>query len=75
MRREDRIYQEACALWRELYGEPPPIAADGALMLDIIMGALPEVSYERLRTPHLRPSAEVVMPRRPGGQADPRPPS
>lgn len=60
MGREDRIYQEACALWRELYGEPPPAPdhgpADGALMLKIIMGSLPEVGYDRLRTPHLRPS-------------------
>jgi len=63
MGREDRIYQEACALWRELYGEPPPIAADGALMLKIIMGSLPDVGYERLRTPHLRPSVDVVMPK------------
>lgn len=69
MAREDRIYQEACALWRELYGEPPPETgqgpADGALMLKIIMGSLPEVGYDRLSSPHLRPSDDVVMPRGP----------
>ncbi|WP_041372924.1 hypothetical protein [Phenylobacterium zucineum] len=62
MGREDRIYEEAAALWRALYGEPPPITADGGTMLDIIMRTLPEAGYERLRTPHLRPT-DVVMPR------------
>jgi hypothetical protein len=55
--RELRIYEEASALWRELYGEPPPIRADGGMMLDIIMRSLPEASYDRLRSPHLRPAA------------------
>jgi len=47
--RQDRIYEEASALWRELFGEPPPIQADGSMMLDIIMRSLPEKGYERLR--------------------------
>jgi hypothetical protein len=54
--REDKIYEEAAALWRELYGEPPPIRADGAEMLDVIMRTLPDMSYDRLRSPHLRPT-------------------
>lgn len=54
--REDRIYDEAAALWREVYGEPPPIRADGGMMLDIIMRSLPTMGYDRLRSPHLRPS-------------------
>lgn len=62
MGREDRIYREVVALWRELYGEPPPIKADGSTMLDAIMSSLPETDYERLCVPHLRPS-EVVMPK------------
>jgi hypothetical protein len=62
MGRDDRIHQEAAALWRELFGEPPPIAADGAMMLDVIMRSLPEMGYQRLRSPHLR-SEDVVMPR------------
>lgn len=53
--RDERIYQEALALWRELYGEPPPIRADGGMMLDIIMKNLPETGYDRLRSPYLRP--------------------
>ncbi|HEY8573683.1 hypothetical protein [Phenylobacterium sp.] len=54
--REDRIYEEASALWRELFNEPPPIRADGAMMLDVIMKSLPEKGYERLASPYLRPS-------------------
>jgi len=54
--REDRIFEEASALWRELYGERPPIDADGGTLLDVIMRGLPERGYERLASPHLRPS-------------------
>lgn len=54
--RDDRIYDEASALWRELYGEPPPIRADGATLLDVIMKSLPERGYERIASPFLRPT-------------------
>jgi len=54
--REQKIQDEAAALWRELYGEPPPIRADGGTLLDVIMRSLPERGYERLASPHLRPS-------------------
>lgn len=50
------IYEEAAGLWRELFGEPPPIRADGATLLDVIMKSLPERAYERLASPHLRPT-------------------
>jgi hypothetical protein len=50
------IYEEASALWHELFGEPPPIRADGATLLDVIMKSLPERTYERLASPHLRPT-------------------
>ena len=62
MGREDRITDEAAALWRELYGEPPPIKADGAMMLGIITRSLPEKGYDRISSHHLRPT-EIVMPR------------
>lgn len=53
--REDKIYEEAAALWRQLYGEPPPpTAADGKVILDLILGGLPDADYEKLATPHLR---------------------
>lgn len=54
--RDQRIHDEADALWRELFGEPPPIRADGPTMLDVIMRSLPEISYDRLRSPHVRAS-------------------
>ncbi|MDB5449607.1 MAG: hypothetical protein JWQ46_2142 [Phenylobacterium sp.] len=65
--REQQIYEEVSALWRELYGEPPPIRADGGTMLDIIMRSLPDLSYERLRSPHLRASS-MTFPTRPTGE-------
>lgn len=59
--RDARIAAEAAALWRELYGEAPP-AVDGGSMLDMICARLPEADYNRLRTPHLRPS-NIAFPR------------
>lgn len=63
MQREERIYEEAAALWRCLHGEAPPSDADGAALLDMILGELPETSYGRLTTPHLRP-ANIAFPKR-----------
>jgi hypothetical protein len=54
--RDQRIYEEAAELWRELFGEPPPRRADGREMLKVITGSLAEVPYERLHSAHLRPS-------------------
>jgi hypothetical protein len=54
--RDHRIYEEAAALWRELYGEPPPAQADGSKMLDMITRSLGDTPYDRLRSPFLRPS-------------------
>jgi len=62
--REQRIYEEAAALWRELFGEPPPRDADGMAMLDMITHGLGETPYERLRSPFLRPST-IVGPGQP----------
>lgn len=61
--RDDRIRQEAAALWRNLYGEPPPADADGAALLGLILGGMPAADYDRLSTPHLRPAA-IVFPNR-----------
>jgi hypothetical protein len=58
--REQKIQEEAAALWRELFGEPPPIRADGSAMLDALMKGLPEKGYDRLRSPYLRPAAISV---------------
>lgn len=54
--REQRIYEEAVALWLEVFGEPPPGTADGTALLEIIAHAGGPPSYERLHSPHLRPS-------------------
>jgi hypothetical protein len=61
MGRDDRIYQEAAALWRQLYDEPPP-QGDGGAMLGWIVNHLPDPSYDRLTTPHLR-AANVSLPK------------
>ena len=53
--RQQRVYEEASALWRELFRGPPPAQADGAALLDMITRGCEEVSYDRLRSPHLRP--------------------
>ena len=63
MGREDRIQEEAAALWRELFREPPPDRADGPAMLDLIMKRMPDTGYDRIRTPHLRPT-NITMPNR-----------
>ena len=61
MGREDRIYEEAAALWRQLFDEPPPRAA-GAEILGMIVGGLSDADYNRLQTPHLRPS-NITFPK------------
>jgi hypothetical protein len=56
MSREQRIYEEAAALWREVFDEPPPARTNGSALLEIITRRLGDITYERLRSPHLRPS-------------------
>lgn len=60
--RDDKIYAEAAALWQRLYGVPPP-AADGADILDKILGDLPRSDYQRLTSPFLR-SSNITFPKR-----------
>jgi hypothetical protein len=52
--RDERITREAEALWREVFGEPPAIKADGSTLLDIICRSPPPARYERLQRPQLR---------------------
>jgi hypothetical protein len=61
--RDDKIYDEAAALWRELYTAPPPGELDGGTILRMIMQRLPEAEYGRLTSVHLRPS-NIVFPQR-----------
>ncbi len=53
---------EASALWRAMFGEPPPVEADGGLMLDVILRSVPEAGYDRLNSPYLRPTS-IARPR------------
>jgi hypothetical protein len=62
--RDDKIYEEAAALWRALFDDPLPATAEGAVILDRIVGELPEPThYERLASPHLRAS-NIAFPKR-----------
>ena len=54
--REQRVYEEAAALWREVFGEPPPLRVDGPTMLAIITRCSGDLGYDRMRSPFLRPS-------------------
>ncbi|HEY0436529.1 MAG TPA: hypothetical protein VGC92_07815 [Phenylobacterium sp.] len=54
--RDEQIYREAAALWRELHGEDPPPPGDSAAILAMITGSLPDVSYSGLCSPYLRPT-------------------
>lgn len=60
--REQKIYQEALALWRQLYDEPPPPVASGSDLLAAVLTAMSERSYA-----HLASTAEhgrdIVLPR------------
>jgi hypothetical protein len=58
---EDNIYQEAAALWRAAFPEPPPAQADGASLLYIIVARAGMASYERLSSPYLR-AATIAGP-------------
>ena len=66
--RDQRIRQEATAMWREIFGEPPPLPMEGGQMLEIITRGAGEIGYDRLRSPYLRPST-IVGPAPPGVQA------
>lgn len=60
--RDQRIYEEAAALWNALFGEPPPAQISGGDLLAIITGSLGDPDYNRLRSPYLRPST-ITMPK------------
>jgi hypothetical protein len=60
--RDDKIYEEAAALWRQLHGESPPPEADGSDILCLIVGGLPDADYDRMATPHLR-RTQIIFPK------------
>ena len=57
-----RALQRALDIYAEEFGEAPPSRADGPAMIEAIMKSLPDRSYERLVSPHLRPS-QIKGPR------------
>jgi len=61
--RARRIRAEAAVLWRELYHEPAPLGIGGGQILKLILMRLPELRYERLSSPFLRPSPELIWPK------------
>ena len=65
MDQEDHLYREATALWRAVFGDAPPPAADGATLLGIIVTRGPDpAAYQRLNSPFLRPTT-IAEPGRP----------
>ena len=46
--RDQRIYDEAAALWREVFQEQPPPLADGPTLLAMITRDLGDATYQRL---------------------------
>jgi hypothetical protein len=66
--REQRVYEEAAALWREVFDAPPPPRTDGSTLLAIITRSCGDASYERLRSPFLRPST-ITGPAQPKDDA------
>ena len=65
--RDERIYEEAAALWRALHGDAVPAPTDSRAILDQITGTLPDLSYERLCSPYLRPST-ITGPKPPASR-------
>ena len=61
MTRDEKVAAEAAALWREVFGGKPP-PKDASSMLEVLTAALPDVRYDRIRSPFLRP-ALISRPR------------
>jgi hypothetical protein len=59
--RDQRIYQEALALWQALYDEPPPAVASGSDLLAAVLTAMSERGYSHL-TSTSRHHRDIVLP-------------
>lgn len=62
MNRKSRLDLEAESLWRAVSSEPPPAGVSGARLLDEVMKLTTPVDYDRIHSPHLRPS-QITRPR------------
>jgi hypothetical protein len=54
--REQAIDREVRELWCALRTDPPPCTPMGSEMLHVLIGGAGHLSYDRLISPHLRPS-------------------
>ncbi|WP_304809679.1 hypothetical protein [Phenylobacterium sp.] len=62
MKRNERLHKEAEGLWAALSQEPPPQGLHGAGLLDAALHLNSAGPYDRLYSPHLRPS-QITRPR------------
>lgn len=60
--RSERLHREAVSLWAALSPEPPPRGLRGARLLDAALHLKNLGTYDRLHSPHLRPS-QITRPR------------
>jgi hypothetical protein len=60
--RNERLHREAESLWAALSPEPPPRGLRGARLLDAALHLKNVGAYDRLYSPHLRPT-QITRPR------------
>ena len=62
MDRNERVHREAVSLWRALSSDPPPPGLRGVHLLDAALHLKSADAYDRIHSPHLRPS-QISRPR------------
>lgn len=62
MSRISRLDEEAEGLWRAMSTEPQPEGLRGAELIAAAMSLKAPVQYDRIHSPHLRPT-QIVRPR------------
>lgn len=62
MDRTERLNREAINLWRALTADPPPRGLRGATLLDAALHLKSAGEYDRIYSPHLRPT-QITRPR------------
>jgi len=60
--RNERLHREAISLWSALSSEPPPRGLRGAHLLDAALHLNQVGEYDRIYSPHLRPT-QITRPR------------
>jgi hypothetical protein len=62
MGRKSRLDTEAESLWRAISSDPPPPGLSGVRLLDEALKRSTPLAYDRIHSPHLRPS-QITRPR------------